>query len=39
MSFASVHELEASNESFIAYFNDVMAKPYNWTYTGKILSQ
>lgn len=39
MNFASVESLEASIESFIEYFNAVMAKPYNWTYTGRVLSQ
>ena len=39
MSFASVEELENSIETFIEYFNEVMAKPYNWTYTGRVLSQ
>jgi transposase len=39
MSFASVEELADSIESFIEYFNQTMAKPYNWTYTGKVLSR
>lgn len=39
MSFASVLELENSIHSFIDYFNEAMARPYNWTYTGRVLSQ
>lgn len=39
MSFASADELAESIESFIQYYNATMAKPYNWTYTGKVLSR
>jgi hypothetical protein len=39
MSFASVLELENAIHSFIDYFNEAMARPYNWTYTGRVLSQ
>ncbi|HBJ35780.1 MAG TPA: transposase [Planctomycetaceae bacterium] len=39
MGFTSVENLESSIESFIDYFNDVMAKNYNWTYAGKVLSK
>lgn len=37
MSFDSLDALQASIEAFIDYFNETMAKPYNWTYTGKVL--
>ena len=37
MSFDSLDALQTSIETFIAYYNDTMAKPYNWTYTGKVL--
>lgn len=38
MSFDSLPSLEASIRSFIEYFNETMAKPYKWTYTGKVLA-
>lgn len=38
MSFDSLTSLQESIESFIEYFNETMAKPYNWTYTGKVLA-
>ena len=34
-SFASGEKLTKSVEDFIQYFNDTMAKPCKWTYTGK----
>lgn len=37
-SFHSVDALQTAIESFIEYFNETMAKPYNWTYTGKVLA-
>ncbi len=37
MSFESLAALKASMEAFIDDFNEAMAKPYNWTYTGKVL--
>ena len=37
-NFASKDILKASIEKFIAYFNQTMAKPFRWTYTGKPLA-
>ena len=37
-SFASLDELAARIERFIAYFNATLAKPYRWTYTGRALA-
>jgi transposase len=36
-SFTSVADLRSKLENFIAYFNDVFAKPFRWTYTGRPL--
>jgi transposase len=36
-SFNSLDALQHSIESFIDYFNETMARPYNWTYSGKVL--
>ena len=36
-SFLSVEDLQAQVLAFIAYYNRTMAKPFNWTYTGKAL--
>lgn len=36
-SFRSRTELKARLLDFIAYFNDTMAKPFQWTYQGKVL--
>ena len=36
-SFTSVEELKAGVLAFIAYFNNTMAKPFKWTYTGQAL--
>jgi hypothetical protein len=36
-SFSSLAELEARLLSFIDYFNQVAAKPFKWTYTGRPL--
>ena len=36
-SFKSVEELEAEITNFISYFNEKLAKPFKWTYTGKPL--
>jgi hypothetical protein len=36
-SFASVDALRARVLAFIDYFNAVLAKPFKWTYTGKLL--
>lgn len=37
-SFSSLSELEAAIVEFIAYYNETLAHPYNWTYTGKVLA-
>lgn len=37
-SFASTQEMEARIVAFIAYFNQVLAKPMKWTYTGRPLT-
>ncbi len=37
-SFTSVADLEAQVLAFIAYYNRTMAKPFRWTYQGKVLS-
>ena len=36
-SFTSVADLRSKLLNFIAYFNQVFAKPFNWTYTGRPL--
>jgi transposase len=36
-SFTSVADLRSKLMNFIAYFNRVFAKPFNWTYTGRPL--
>jgi transposase len=36
-SFASLDDLRERVEQFIDYFNDVLAKPFRWTYTGRPL--
>jgi hypothetical protein len=36
-SFTSVADLRSKLLKFIAYFNEVFAKPFNWTYTGRPL--
>lgn len=36
-SFASLEDLKTRVETFIAYFNAVLAKPFRWTYTGRAL--
>lgn len=36
-SFASIEELSHRIEAFIEYYNTTMARPYNWTYTGRLL--
>ena len=33
-SFKSVVDLRERIERFIAYFNETMAKPFRWTYSG-----
>jgi transposase len=36
-SFKSVAELEAKILEFIEYYNENLAKPFKWTYAGKLL--
>jgi transposase len=36
-SFTSKEDLRTKILNFIAYFNQVMAKPFNWTFTGRVL--
>ena len=36
-SFTSVDQLNQRVHAFIDYFNNTMAKPFNWTYTGRAL--
>ena len=38
MSFAILEELEEGILSFIGYYNKTHAKPYRWTYTGRVLA-
>lgn len=37
-SFTSVADLEAKLRAFLAYYNQLMAHPFNWTYTGRPLA-
>jgi hypothetical protein len=37
-SFRSVEELKARILAFVEYFNQTMAKPMRWTYTGRPLA-
>jgi len=37
-SFDSLEALQSAIETFIEYFNETMSRPYNWTYTGKVLA-
>ena len=36
-SFTSKGDLRSKILNFINYFNEVMAKPFKWTFTGKVL--
>jgi putative transposase len=36
-SFISVDDLKQKMEKFIDYYNETMAKPFKWTYKGKVL--
>jgi len=36
-SFTSKQDLRNKILNFISYFNDVLAKPFKWTFTGQIL--
>ena len=38
-NFTSVEDLRAKVLAFIAYYNRTMAKPFRWTYTGKVLAE
>jgi len=37
-TFTSVYELNQKLFDFIPYYNETMAKPFNWTYTGRPLA-
>jgi hypothetical protein len=37
-SFTSKQDLRSKVEAFIRYFNEVLAKPFRWTYTGRLLA-
>lgn len=37
-SFVSIEDLQARVFAFIAYYNQTMAKPFQWTYQGKALT-
>lgn len=37
-NFTSLEDLRAKVLAFIEYFNRTMAKPFRWTYTGKVLA-
>ena len=37
-SFTSIQELQQRIRDFIDYFNQTMAKPFKWTYTGRPLN-
>lgn len=36
-SFTSIDDLRSRALKFIEYFNSVLAKPFRWTYTGRLL--
>ena len=36
-NFRSLEDLTSKLSSFIAYFNNVFAKPFRWTFTGRPL--
>ena len=36
-SFASVAALEGRLRQFILYYNEQLAKPFQWTFDGKLL--
>lgn len=38
-NFTSVEDLREKVLAFIAYYNRTMAKPFRWTYTGKVLAE
>jgi hypothetical protein len=37
-NFLSVDDLHEKLANFIDFFNDTLAKPFRWTYTGKPLA-
>ena len=37
-SFTSLDDLCARVHAFIAYYNRTMARPFKWTYQGKVLT-
>ena len=37
-NFQSVADLKAKVLAFIEYYNVTMAKPFKWTYKGKVLT-
>ncbi|MFY0539476.1 transposase [Nannocystis pusilla] len=37
-SFSSLDDLRERLAGFIAFFNKCMAKPFRWTYQGKVLA-
>ena len=37
-SFASKEDLRGKVLAFIRYFNDVLAKPFRWTYARRLLA-
>jgi putative transposase len=37
-SFTSIDDLKTRLLAFIDYFNRTMAKPFKWTYKGKVLT-
>lgn len=38
-NFSSVTDLESKLRDFLEYYNQTMAHPFNWTYTGKPLTK
>jgi hypothetical protein len=36
-NFSSQEDLRGKIGAFINYFNETMAKPFKWTYEGKVL--
>ena len=37
-NFLSKDDLQTKILAFMDYFNETMAKPFKWTYTGKVLT-
>lgn len=38
-NFTSVADLESKLRQFLTYYNEVMAHPFRWTYTGRPLKR